>query len=58
VDSGEDSGMARVSGKVGSGIVGCGDGGGVRRFKWLLMAILMISMAVSSTAVIVGEGVD
>ncbi len=33
VDSGDWGGIARVSGNVGSGIVGCGDGGGVQRFK-------------------------
>jgi len=46
-----------VRGKVGSGIVGCGEGGGVQRFKWLVIAALMILMAVSSTVVIVGEAV-
>ncbi len=58
VASGEEGGMTRVSGNVGRGIVGCGDGGGILRFRWLVMAALMISTAVSSTAVIVGEGVD
>src|SRR6266702_8319775 len=50
-------GMAMVRGKVGKGIVGCGDGGGVRNVRWLVMASSMISTAVSSIAVIVGEGV-
>ncbi len=50
-------GIAMVRGNVGSGIVGCGDGGGVRRLRWFVMASSMISMAVSSTAAIVGEGV-
>jgi len=58
VGSGDGDGMVRVSGNVGSGIVGCGDGGGVWRFRWLPKAALMISTAVSLTAVIVGEGVD
>ena len=48
----------RVSGNVGRGIVGCGDGGGVLMFRWLVIAVSMISTAVSSTAVMVGEGVD
>jgi len=53
-------GMAMVRGKVGNSIVGCGEGGGVQRFKWLVMAALMILMAVSSVAVMEGEaeGVD
>jgi len=50
--------MARVSGNVGRGIVGCRDGGGVLRFRWLVIAALIILTAVSSMAVIVGEGVD
>ena len=52
--------MAIVSGNVGRGIVGCGDGGGVWRFRWFVMAASMISTVVSSSAVIVGEeiGVD
>ncbi len=48
-------GIAMVSGNVGSGIVGCGDGGGVLRFRWLVIAVSIISTAVSSMAVIVGE---
>jgi len=44
--------MAIVRGNVGKGIVGCGDGGGVRRLRWFVMASSMISIAV-----IVGEGV-
>jgi len=58
VGSGDGDGMTRVSGNVGSGIVGCGDGGGVLRFRWLLRAASMILTAVSSTVVMVGEGVD
>ncbi len=58
VGSGDGDGMMRVSGNVGSGIVGCGDGGGVRRFKWLTRAVSMILTAVSLMVVIVGEGVD
>ena len=46
--------MAIVRGNVGSGSVGCGDGGGVVRFKWLAMAVSMISTAVSSASVITG----
>ncbi len=58
VASGGEDGMARVSGNVGRGIVGCRDGGGVLRFRWLVIAALIILTAVSSMAVIVGEGVD
>src|SRR6266702_5575456 len=43
---------AKVRGKVGK--VGCGDGGGVLRLRWLVMAASMISTAVSSVSVIVG----
>ncbi len=50
-------GIAMVRGNVGKGIVGCGDGGGVRKVRWFVMASSMISTAVSSIAVIVGEGV-
>ncbi|SRR6266702_11358 len=50
-------GMAMVRGNISKGIVGCGDGGGVRNVRWLVMASSMISTAVSSIAVIVGEGV-
>src|SRR6266571_2312607 len=50
--AGESSTMVR--GNVGSGSVGCGDGGGVVRFKWLVMAVSMISTAVSSASVIIG----
>src|SRR6266702_4203625 len=46
--------IAIVRGNVGSGSVGCGDGGGVVRFKWLAMAVSMISTAVSSASVITG----
>ncbi len=52
----EGDGMVMVRGNVGSGKVSWGDGGGVQRFKWLVMAASMILTAVSSTAVIVGEG--
>jgi len=31
--SGDEDGMASVSGNIGRGIVGCGDGGGVLRFR-------------------------
>jgi len=30
---GDKGGMVRVRGNVGRGIVGCGDGGGVLRFR-------------------------
>ncbi len=50
--------MAMVRGDIGSGIVGCGDGGGVWRLRWLTRASSMISTAVSSTALIVGEEVE
>jgi len=50
-------GMAIVSGNVGSGIVGCGDRGGVRRLRWFVMASSIISIAVSSTTMVTGEGV-
>src|SRR6266702_1424172 len=46
--------VAIVRGNVGSGSVGCGDGGGVVRFKWLTIAASMISTAVSSASVITG----
>src|SRR6266702_8865675 len=49
---GESSAMVR--GNVGSGSVGCGDGGGVSRLRWLAIAVSMISTAVSSVSVIVG----
>src|SRR6266702_1898019 len=49
---GEDS--VRVSRNVGKGTVGCGDGGGVLRFKWLVIAASIISTAVSSASVMVG----
>ena len=42
---------------MGGGIVSCGDGGGVLRFRWLVMAASMILTAVSLVAVIVGEDV-
>ncbi len=50
-------GIAMVRGNVGSGRVGCGDGGGVRRLRWVVIASSMISTVVSSVAVITGEGV-
>src|SRR6266702_4359090 len=56
-ESDGEVGIAMVSGNVGRGIVGCGDGGGVLRFKWLLRASSITSTAVSSTAVIVGDRV-
>src|SRR6266702_21411 len=46
--------IAIVRGNVGSGSVGCGDGGGVVRFKWLAIAVSMISTAVSSASVMIG----
>src|SRR6266702_5369694 len=49
---GESSAIVR--GNVGSGSVGCGDGGGVLRLRWLAMAVSMISTVVSSASVIVG----
>src|SRR6266702_1007059 len=45
---------AIVRGKVGSGSVGCGDGGGVSRLRWLARAGSMISTAVSSASVMIG----
>src|SRR6266571_7068444 len=45
---------ASVRGNVGRGIVGCGDSGGVSRFRWWVMASSMISTAVSSVSVMVG----
>ncbi len=50
--------MAIMRGNVGSGMVGCGDRGSVRKFRWFMMATSMISTAMSSTAVMVGEGVE
>jgi len=55
VESDGEVGIAMVRGKVGRGIVGCGDGGGVLMFKCLVRAASMISMVVILTAVIVGE---
>src|SRR6266702_1431007 len=49
---GESSAIVR--GNVGSGSVGCGDGGGVLRLRWSAMATSMISTAVSSASVMVG----
>src|SRR6266702_8338907 len=49
---GDDS--ARVRGYVGNGMVGCGDGGGVLKLRWLVMAASMISTAVSLVSVMVG----
>ncbi len=43
-------GIAMVRGNVGSGIIGCGDGGGVVIVRWLVITSSMIS-----TAVTVGE---
>jgi len=53
----DGDGIAIVSGKVGRGIVGCGDGGGVCRFRWLVRASSMISMAVSSVISVRGDEV-
>jgi len=39
-------------------MVSHGDGGGVQRLRWLVMASSMISMAVSSMAMIEGEEVE
>ncbi len=47
-------GMAIVRGKVGSGSVSCGEGG-ICRSMWWAIASSMISTAVSSTAVILGD---
>ena len=49
--------MVIVRGNIGNGIIGCGDGGGVLRFRWLVMAALIILMTVSLVAMIVGEDV-
>ncbi len=46
-----------VRGKVGRGIIGCGDGGSVLRLRWFVMATSIILMVVSSTLVMVGEEV-
>ena len=48
-------GITMVRGKVGNGIVGCGDRGGVLKLRWFVMAALMILTAVSSVSVMVGE---
>ncbi len=47
-------GMVIVRGKVGKGIIGCRDGGGILRLRWFVMAASMILTAVSSTLVMVG----
>jgi len=44
--------MAMVNGKLGSGMVGCGDRGGVCRSRWFAIAASIISMAITSEVVV------